>query len=278
VVASPAGYLWDNCQRHGVSFRSYGEGRIIESSPENTPSMDLKGTLLGHVATAWPKQAFVDRDYHRADFFIDELHQAEKTGVWPQFMIMSFGENHTEGLAGGKYSPIAHVASNDLGLAKIVEAVSRSKFWAETAIFVIEDDAQNGPDHVDAHRTVGLLISPWVKRQALDSTMYTTASMVRTMELILGLPPMTQFDQLATPMYNSFTTQPDMAVVQALPETVDLEARNPKDGPGDSASRKLDFSDFDRADPDELNRILWEGLKPGTEMPAPVRSARLVWR
>ncbi len=278
LVASPAGYLWDNCRRNGVTFRSYGEGRIVESSPETTPTMDLKGTLLGHVAKDWPRQPFVDRDYHRVDYFINELHQAEKTGSWPQFMIMSLGENHTEGLAGEKYSPVAHVASNDLGLAKLVEAVSRSKFWPETAIFVIEDDAQNGPDHVDAHRTVGLLISPWVKRQALDSTMYTTASMVRTMELILGLPPMTQFDELATPMYNSFTSQPDLAVIQALPETADLEARNPKGGPGDSASRKLDFSDFDRADPDELNRILWEALKPGKEMPAPVRSARLVWR
>jgi Phosphoesterase family len=278
VVASPAGYLWDNCRRNNVSFRSYGEGRIVESSPETTPTMDLKGTLLGHVAKDWPREPFVNRDFHRVDYFIKELHQAEQTGVWPQFMIMSLGENHTEGLAGGKYSPLAHVASNDLGLAKLVEAVSRSKFWPETAIFVIEDDAQNGPDHVDAHRTVGLLISPWVKREALDSTMYTTASMVRTMELILGLPPMTQFDELATPMYNSFTNQPEMTAIEALPETVDLEARNPKGGPGDSASRKLDFSDFDRADPDELNRILWEALKPGKEMPAPVRSARLVWR
>jgi YVTN family beta-propeller protein len=278
LVASPAGYLWDNCRSHAVSFRSYGEGRIVESSPESTPTMDLNGALLGHVAKDWPRQAFVDRDYHRVDYFINELHQAEETGVWPQFMIMSLGENHTEGLAGKKYTPIAHVASNDLGVGKLVEAVSRSKFWPETAIFIIEDDAQNGPDHVDAHRTVGLVLSPWVKRQALDSTMYTTASMVRTIELILKLPAMTQFDDLATPMYNCFTSQPDVAVVAALPETADLEARNPEGGPGDSASRKLDFSDFDRADPDELNRILWEALKPGKEMPAPVRSARLVWR
>ena len=278
LVASPAGYIWDNCRRNGVSFRSYGEGRIVESSPESTPKMDIKGALLGHVATDWPRQAFTARDYKRVDYFIRELNEAEKSGSWPQFMIMSLGENHTEGLAGNAYTPVAHVASNDLGLGKLVEAVSRSKFWGETAIFVIEDDAQNGPDHVDAHRTVGLVISPWVKRKTLDSTMYTTASMVRTMELILGLPPMTQFDQLATPMYNCFTNKPDMAVVEALPESADLEARNPKNGPGDSASRKLDFSDFDRADPDELNRILWEALKPGKEMPAPVRSARLVWR
>lgn len=278
LVASPAGYFWDNCRRNGVSFRSYGEGRIVESTPESTPTMDMKGALLGHVAADWPRNAFVARDHNRVDYFINELHQSEKTGAWPQFMIMSLGENHTEGLAGGKYTPVAHVASNDYGLGKLVEAVSRSKFWGETAIFVIEDDAQNGPDHVDAHRTVGLVISPWVKRQALDSTMYTTASMVRTMELILGLPPMTQFDELATPMYNSFTRQPELAVVEALPAQVDLEAKNPPNGPGASASRKLDFSDFDRADPDELNRILWDALKPGTQMPAPVRSARLLWR
>jgi hypothetical protein len=193
-------------------------------------------------------------------------------------MIMSLGEDHTQGLLGEALAPTAHVAANDLAVGKIVEAISRSKFWAETAIFIIEDDAQNGPDHVDAHRTVGLVISPWVKRKALDSTMYTTASMVRTMELILGLPPMTQFDEHATPMYNSFTSQPELAVIPALPAEVDLEARNPKGGPGDSASRKLDFSDFDRADPDELTRILWEALKPGQEMPAPVRSAMLLWR
>ncbi len=278
LTASPAGYLWDNCARHGITFRSYGEGAIAESGPRQEPTFDMKGMLTGHVSKEWPKGFAKVRDHLRADVFIKELHQAEKAGQWPQFMIMSLGEDHTQGLLGNAYSPVAHVAANDLGLAKIVEAISRSPFWKETAIFVTEDDAQNGPDHVDAHRTVGLVISPWVKRKALDSTMYTTASMVRTMELILGLPPMTQFDEHATPMYNVFTSQPDLAVIEALPAQVDLEARNPRGGPGDEASRRLDFSDFDRADPDELNRILWEALKPGKEMPAPVRSARLVWR
>ena len=143
-------------------------------------------------------------------------------------MIMSLGEDHTQGLTGGAHTPVAHVAANDLAVGKIVEAVSRSKFWAETAIFIIEDDAQNGPDHVDAHRTVGLVISPYVKRKALDSTMYTTASMVRTMELILGLPPMTQFDELATPMYNAFTASRICRRWRRCPAEVDLEAKNPK--------------------------------------------------
>ena len=164
-------------------------------------------------------------------------------------------------------------------MGKIVEAVSRSKFWPETAIFIIEDDAQNGPDHVDAHRTVGLVISPWVKRKALDSTMYTTASMVRTMELILGLPPMTQFDQLATPMHNSFTNEPDNSVVAAIAGGGGSGSAQSEDRARRRRHRASSiFPTVDRADPDELNRILWEALKPGQEMPAPVRSAMLVWR
>ena len=117
---------------------------------------------------------------------------------------MSLGENHTHGTTPGTFTPDACVGSNDLGLGRIVEAATRSRFWKEMAIFVIEDDAQNGPDHVDAHRTVGLVISPYCKRGVVDSTLYTTASMIRTMELILGLPPLTQYDAGATPMFNCF--------------------------------------------------------------------------
>jgi len=156
-----------------------------------------------------------------------------------------------------------------------VQAVSHSRFWKDTAIFVIEDDAQNGPDHVDAHRTVGLVVSPWVKRGVVDSTMYTTSSFVRTMESILGLAPMTQFDAAATPLYSSFTTEPAFDAYDNIGPLSDLTARNPATGAGAVASLKLDFSDYDRADPDELNRILWAALKPGETMPAPVRSVRV---
>ena len=145
----------------------------------------------------------------------------------------------------------------------------------ETAIFVIEDDAQNGPDHVDAHRTVGVVISPWVKRGIVDSTMYTTSSFVRTMELILGLSPMTQFDAAATPMQGAFNVSPAGDAFEAIRPHTDLTARNPASGAGARASVKLDFSDYDRADPDELNRILWAALKPGVPTPAPVRSLRV---
>ena len=140
-------------------------------------------------------------------------------------------------------TPKAMVGSNDVALGRVVEAISHSRFWAETAIFVIEDDAQNGPDHVDVHRTVGLVISPYTKQGFVDSTHYTTASMVRTMELILGLPPMTQYDRAATPMYRSFQSHANLWAFQARTPQTDLQAKNPATGPGAAASAKLDFSD-----------------------------------
>jgi hypothetical protein len=145
------------------------------------------------------------KEQNRVKWWIEDLPEAEKSGVLSRFTIMSLGENHTRGTTPGAFKPDACVASNDLGLGRIVAAASRSRFWKERAIFVIEDDAQNGPDHVDAHRTVGLVIIPYCKRGVVDSTLYTTASMVRTMELILGLPPLTQYDAGATPMFNCFT-------------------------------------------------------------------------
>jgi YVTN family beta-propeller protein len=271
---SPAGYLWDACARHHLTFRTYGEMASFVSSPDSAPQVKAVGSLAGHVSLDWLEEKR-ERDTDKAAVFIRELKEAEQSGDWPNFMVMSLGEDHTSGLTPKAFTPIAAVASNDEALGQIVQAVSHSRFWRQTAIFVIEDDAQNGPDHVDAHRTVGLVISPWVKRGAVDSTMYTTSSFVRTMELILGLPPMTQYDTAATPLYASFTAKPVFDSIDAQPEQVDLTARNPETGPGAVASMKLDFSEYDRADPDELNRILWAALRPGEPMPAPVRSARL---
>jgi hypothetical protein len=127
------------------------------------------------------------------------------------------GENHTTGTAPGAYTPKAQVASNDVAVGKIVEAITKSKVWGEFAIFIIKDDAQNGPDHVDSHRTDGLVISPYVKRKVVDSTMYSTVSMLRTVELLLGLLPMTQHDAAAPRMVNSFMLKPDLSGFTALP-------------------------------------------------------------
>jgi YVTN family beta-propeller protein len=250
-----AGYLWDLCRRHGISFRCYGEG-------------------TGRVPTAnrgtWPP----GRDMDRVRGWIQDLQEAEQTGNLPQFMIMSLGEDHTSGTTPGRPTPDAAVASNDIGLGKIVAAASRSRFWREMAIFVIEDDAQNGPDHVDAHRTVGLVISPWAKRRMVDSTLYTTASMVRTMELILGLPPLTQYDAGATPMFASFQKRAEQSAYSPLTPRVDLNAVNMLTAPGAKQSRRMNFEEYDRAPEDELNRILWRAAKgANVPYPAPIHRA-----
>ena len=235
-----AGYLWDLCQRHGVSYKNYGEGA------QRVPSVN-RGQWTG------------GRDMDRVQGWIDDLHAAEKTGVLPRFTIMSLGENHTRGTTPGAFTPDACVASNDIGLGKIVEAATRSRFWKEMAIFVIEDDAQNGPDHVDAHRTVGLVISPYCKRGFVDSTLYTTASMVRTMELILGLPPLTQYDAGATPMFNCFRKTAKLTAYHPLTPKVDLLAKNTAKSPFAKQSQQMDWREYDRhpgrrTEPDSLVR------------------------
>lgn len=250
-----AGYLWDLCRRNGVSFKCYGEGS------GRVPNVN-RGT--------WPQ----GRDMKRVDGWIQDLKAAEASGELPRFMIMALGEDHTRGTTPGANTPEACVASNDIGLGKIVEAASRSRFWKEMAIFVIEDDAQNGPDHVDSHRTVGLVISPWVRRGVVDSTFYTTAGMVRTMELILGLPPMTQYDAGATPMFNSFQKRAQSVAYTPKPPQVDVNAVNPPNAPGARQSARMDWSEVDRAPEDELNRILWRAAKgPGVPYPAPLHRA-----
>ena len=250
-----AGYLWDLCKRSGVSFKTYGEGS------KKVPSVN-RGRWTGA------------RDMDKVKWWIADLHAAEKTGELPQFMIMSLGEDHTKGTTPDAFTPEASVASNDLGLGRIVEAASQSKFWNEMVIFVIEDDAQNGPDHVDAHRTVGLVISPYCKRGAVDSTMYSTASMVRTMELILGLPPLTQYDAGATPMFNCFTMSMEVAVYKPLTPSVNLTARNTDQAPGAKESARMNFRDYDRAPEDALNRILWAAAKgEAAPYPPPIHRA-----
>ncbi len=276
LTASPFGYLWDDCRKHGRSYRSYGEFASFKSSPSSAPVFTGDKGLEGHACEAWSKKT--GRDYDLVDTFIGEMHEAEKTGSWPQFMVMSLGEDHTSGLTAGRFTPFASVASNDFAIGKMVEAISRSKFWKDTAIFVIEDDAQNGADHVDCHRTVGLVVSPFVRRGVVDSTMYCTASMLRTMEIILGLPPLNAHDAAATPMFASFTTQADFSPYSLVAAQIDLQAKNPKVGEGAALSRKLDLSAFDRADPELMNRILWMDAHPGRPAPHSVYAAKRLSR
>ena len=249
-TATPAaGFLWDLCRRNGVTFKCYGEGA------SRVPKENRGTWKLG-------------RDKDRVQGWIDDLHAAEKEGALPQLAVMSLGEDHTVGTTPGRPTPQAAVGSNDVALGRIVEAASRSRFWKEMAIFVVEDDAQNGPDHVDCHRTVALVISPWAKRGAIDSTHYTQVGMVRTIELILGLPAMTQYDAAATPLFGCFQKRPLLAAYQPQQPKVDLNAVNSVTVFGAKLSATMDFDDYDRADEDQLNRILWAVAK-GPDVPYP---------
>jgi hypothetical protein len=279
LTNAPSGYLWDACARSGLTYRSYGEygGRV--SQPDGTFRMEGRVPgLVGHTSPRFglPKAKGEEvRDTDRVDVFLEEFGAYEKNGQLPRFIVMSLGEDHTQGTKPGAPTPQACVASNDLALGRLVEAVTKSKYWPQTAIFVIEDDAQNGPDHVDAHRTVGLVISPYVRRQQLDSSQYSTVSMIRTMELILGLPPLSQFDAAANPMFASFSNEADLTPYVHEPARIDLNARNTPLAYGAERSSKMDFSEYDKIDDFELNEILWRAIK-GADAPIPPAVRRAI--
>ncbi len=276
---APSGYLWDACARAGLSYRSYGEfGRRV-SQPDG--SFKMEGAVPGLVGHMCPDYGISKvrgrrvRDTDNAETFLREYREYEKNGDLPRLMIMSLGEDHTTGTRPGTFTPRACVASNDLALGQIVDAVTRSKYWPEIAIFVIEDDAQNGPDHVDAHRTVGLVISPYTRRKYLDSTQYSTVGMIRTMELILGLPPLSQYDAAARPLFDAFTDKADLATYTHEPARIDLNELNAATAYGADRSARMDFDEYDKIDDFELNEILWRSIK-GKDAPLPPAVRRAI--
>jgi YVTN family beta-propeller protein len=276
---APSGYLWDACHRAGLSYRSYGEYGKRVSTGEGATKMEARVPgLVGHICAQYgvtKAKGKPMRDTENVEVFLKEYRAFEEAGTMPPFIVMSLGEDHTTGTRPDTFTPRACVASNDLALGRLVEAVTKGKHWKETAIFVIEDDAQNGPDHVDAHRTVGLVISPYTKRRAVDSTQYSTVSMVRTIELILGLPPLSQYDAAARPMYNAFTDRPDLAPFTHEKARIALDTLNPKKAYGAERSSKMDFSEYDLVDDFELNEILWRSIK-GVDAPVPPTVRRAI--
>jgi len=272
-IAVPAGgYIFDRCREAGVSYRSYGEFIKAGKVPEPAPA--VAQSLAGHFDPEFHGWDLDYPDVKRAERFIEELKRFEQAGEMPRFSVVRLPNDHTAGMAKGKPTPTAMVADNDLALGLLVEAVSKSKFWKDTAIFVVEDDAQNGSDHVDAHRTVALAISPYCKRHAVDSSMYSTSSMLRTMELILGLEPMSQFDAAARPMYDSFQAEADPSGYEHRPAQVDMTAMNPRSGWGAEQTAQLDLSREDAADDILLNQIVWKSVRGlDAQMPPPVRAS-----
>ncbi|HAO78633.1 MAG TPA: hypothetical protein DCQ92_06585 [Verrucomicrobia subdivision 3 bacterium] len=273
-IAFPAnGYLWDRAREAGISYRSYGEF-IQNGKTLKEPGHTRVATLQGHFDPWFRGFDTGYSDVKRAEQFISELKRFEAKGDMPQLQIVRLPNDHTCGTVKGAFTPTAYLADNDQGLGMLVDAVSHSQFWPQTAIFILEDDGQDGPDHVDAHRSPAFIISPYTRRGAVDSTMYSTSSLLRTMELILGLQPMSQFDAAATPMFNAFQAKPDLRPYNLAPSQVDLQERNTATSWGNAASGKMDFSKEDATDEQSLNEIVWHSVRgANSPMPAPVHAA-----
>ena len=274
TATPPAGYLWTNAAAAEVSMRNYGYFVTnVTQAAVGAQVGTVRDPVLRKVTNLRYRGFDLDYpDVERAKVFLQDLAEFESKGEMPRLLFMRLGNDHTAGTTPGKTAPLSMVADNDYALGMIVEGVSHSRFWPTTAIFVVEDDAQNGPDHVDSHRSPAFLISPYVRRHAVDSTMYNTTSMLRTMELILGLNPMTHFDAGARPMHAAFQAMPDTTPYAAEKPRIALGQRNPAVSATASRSLKLDFTEEDRADDDELNDILWLAVRGSAALPVPARS------
>ena len=300
LAYSPAGFLWDDAITHGKTLRDYGEfaitrARWTDPSKKGAPKfrdyceefLDPEGaieirsvpaieSLRPYLVTNTVGWDLDITDVFRAAQFISELKQFEQHGDLPNLSIICLPNDHTSGTKPGCPTPDAQVADNDLALGRIVETISRSRFWPQTCIFVIEDDPQNGWDHVSGFRTTAFVVSPYTRLRRTVSTQYNQTSVLRTMELILGLPPMNQLDATATPMFDCFTNTPNLAPFIALPNNIPLDQMNPEARAVSDpllrkyayASARLPLSKPDQCPEDLLNRILWHAMK-GSHAPYP---------
>lgn len=274
-----AGYLWDLCARHGVTYRSYGEFVFNGPTPADTVRAGIEG-LVGHVA---PRYRGYDTNYSDLDRYaawLEEFDRYDRDGGLPQLSIIRLPNDHTEGTCAGRPTPRAHVAENDLALGRMVERISHSRYWPHALVLVIEDDAANGQDHVDEHRTVALAAGPWVKRGVTDSQLYTGCSVLRCIEDVFGLPPMSQYDARANGLDGIFARKPDLVPFRCRPANIDIDETNLAGAYGQAESEAMDFRTADVVPYDVLNRVLWHSVR-GAAAPAPpvVRSGfALGWR
>ncbi|MFN0216788.1 MAG: alkaline phosphatase family protein, partial [Saprospiraceae bacterium] len=263
------GFIWDHCNRAGISYRTYGE--FADDFKANIPSLE------GHYCpyfTSWDTSV---KDTTRVSQWKREFDSLMTVNALPRLSTLRLINDHTEGLRKGSPTPFAQVADNDLAFGLFVEHLSKSPVWKESVVFVLEDDAQNGADHVDAHRSIAYVVSPYTKRNYVDHTLYSTNSMLRTMELILGLPPMSQHDAAATPMWRCFSKNADLSPYKALTPAVNLDDRNAAvDNDLLRRSNAFDLTGEDRVPDLEFNEVLWKIIKgEDSEMPAPRRGAFL---
>jgi YVTN family beta-propeller protein len=278
-VSEPSsGYLWNLAAKAGITYRDYGEF-VVESDDPPAAGVSVRTTptkraLLEHTNTAYSGWNLDIRDQARVDVWLAEFQQFVRDGNLPALEIMTLPNDHTSGASAGRPTPRAYMADNDLALGRIVEAVSKSAYWKNTVIFVLEDDAQDGPDHVDSHRSPLLVISAYSTKGVFHRFANTT-DVVATMEDILGLGRMSQFDHYGRPLREIWQSSPDLTPYTALRSIVSLDQKNPQRGALAEASKKLALEKVDMADEDLFNRILWRAIKGDTPYPGPTRMSAL---
>ena len=266
IANNKGGFIWDHCKRAGISYRTYGE-----FADDYKPNIK---TLQGHFCTYYTGWDLRVRDTVRVSQWKRDFDSLVAINALPRMNTVRLGNDHTEGMKKGRPTPFAHVADNDLAVGEFIEYLSKSPIWRESVVFVLEDDAQNGPDHVDAHRSPVYIAGGLVKRHFVDHTMYSTTSVLRTMELILGLSPMTQYDAAAAPLWRCFSNEADVTPFRALPANIDLGDLNVAWNEMAKKSAGLDFTKEDRIPDNEFNEILWKGIKGmNAKLPAPSRAA-----
>jgi DNA-binding beta-propeller fold protein YncE len=266
VANNKNGFIWDLCKKYGVSYRTYGE--FADDYKPNIPA------LAGHFCpyyTSWDERV---RDTTRFGQWRHEFDSLLAKDAVPQLNTLRFINDHTEGLSKGRPTPFAHVADNDWAVGLFIDYLSHSPIWKETAVFILEDDAQSGPDHVDAHRSTAYVAGGFVKHHYIDHTMYSTSSMLRTIELILGLPPMSQYDAAATPMWRCFSDTLNLQPYNAINAQTDINDKNLAMNKWQEMSEKFDFTAEDRAPDQQLNEVIWVAVKgPDKPVPVPVHAA-----
>ena len=275
LTAPESGYIWDYARRAGVSVRSYGEFVLHQSKSATGDVVAIESVpgLKNLVAPSFAGFDLTITDQKRVDYWLQEFNLFVQNGNLPQLSIIHLGNDHTQGTTPGAPTPRAMIADNDLALGRVVEAISNSIYWKDSAVFVLEDDSQSGPDHVDSHRSVALMASPFAQRGFVDHTFYSTSGVLRSMELILGLPPMSTYDAAATPLFNAFQSTPDLSVYRRFTPDVALDDKNPPTALNATASRAMDWSDADLTPEAPLNEIIWHSVKgPDIPMPPPRRS------
>jgi hypothetical protein len=269
IANAKNGFIWDLCKKYGVSYRTYGE--FADDGKPNIPC------LKDHFCPTYFSWDQNVKDTTRYGQWKKEFDSLLTVGQVPQFNTLRFINDHTMGLSKGKLTPFAQVADNDLAVGLFVEHLSQSPIWKESVVFILEDDAQSGPDHVDAHRSTAYAAGGLVKQGYVDHNPYYTTSMLRTMELILGLPPMSQFDASAPSMWRCFNDSAVHAPFHAVGAETDLNALNTAMNEWSEMSDRFDFTAEDRAPDQLLNQVLWYAVKgESTPYPAPVHAAYMI--